>query len=377
MKTHAFLCGVGGLVTASLLASYASADGPSLAGHIPTNIRGISVVEPPPAAFDPVIATTMMNMRFALPPAPDRLAAPHAHRAWRHAIMAVQNRERPVLTSTNIFHGPIKGKKPPSAHRSESAREAAHLRNVENDIVGASIGNWSGTSVVNGTTSDVEAIIGLFVVPTAHHAFGSCPDDWVYSSLWPGIDGNGGPGANDVLQAGVEVDAYCSGGNTSDFYSAWIEWYPNASTRVSSPTIRPGDLVFVEVWSTSPMQGYAYFYNYSMNVTAEYALTAPNGNTVHGSSLEWVVERPSLGTTLTSLTNYISSPWSEGVGWNYADESPTYYYMGNNPTFGTLEQITMYDNNGEAISAETIENFNFLWFQNFGSACGLANAPPC
>ena len=47
MKTHAFLCGVGGLVTASLLASYASADGPSLAGHIPTNIRGISVVEPP------------------------------------------------------------------------------------------------------------------------------------------------------------------------------------------------------------------------------------------------------------------------------------------------------------------------------------------
>jgi len=111
--------------------------------------------------------------------------------------------------------------------------------------------------------------------------------------------------------------------------------------------------------------------------TAEYALTAPNGNTVHGSSLEWVVERPSLGTTLTSLTNYISSPWSEGIGWNYAAESPTYYYMGDNPTFGTLEQITMYDNNGDAISAATIENFNFLWFQNFGSACGLANAPPC
>src|SRR5262252_1175893 len=157
----------------------------------------------------------------------------------------------------------------------QSPPEKPHLRNVENDIVGASIGNWSGTSVVNGTTSDVEAIIGLFVVPTAHHAFGSCPDDWVYSSLWPGIDGNDGAGANDVLQAGVEVDAYCSGGNTSDFYSAWIEWYPNASTRVSSPTIHPGDLVFVEVWSTSPTQGYAYFYNYSTNVRQSTPLLRP------------------------------------------------------------------------------------------------------
>jgi hypothetical protein len=360
-----------------LAASHTSAGAQSLVGHIPTNIRGISVVVPPPAGFDPMTATTMVNMRFALPPAPDGVAAPHAHRAWRHAMIAVQNRERPVLTSTNIFHGQIKGKKPRSAQGSESVHKPKNSENVENDIVGASSGNWSGTSVVDGTTSEVEAIIGLFVVPAAHQAFGSCTDDWVYSSLWPGIDGNGGAGANDVLQAGVEVDAYCSGGTTSDFYSAWIEWYPNASTRVSSPAVHPGDLVFVEVWSTSPTQGYAYFYNYSTNVTAEYALTAPNGNTVHGSSLEWIVERPSLGATLTNLTNYISSPWSEGVAWNYAAADPTYYYMGNNPTAGTLEQITMYDNNGNAVSAATIENFNFLWFQNFGSTCGLASAPPC
>jgi Peptidase A4 family len=61
-----------------------------------------------------------------------------------------------------------------------------------------------------------------------------------------------GPGGSDVLQAGAEVDAYCNGGSTSSFYSAWIEWFPNGSTRVSSPAIHPGDLVFVEVWSTTP-----------------------------------------------------------------------------------------------------------------------------
>jgi hypothetical protein len=88
------------------------------------------------------------------------------------------------------------------------------------------------------------------------------------------------------------------------------------------------------------------------------------------------VERPSLGTSLTTLTNYIASPWSEGVAWDYADANPTYYYMGNNPTVGTLEQLTMNDNGGNGISSAAIESFNFLWFQNFGSACGRS-APPC
>ncbi|MDQ6714348.1 MAG: G1 family endopeptidase [Candidatus Dormibacteraeota bacterium] len=83
-------------------------------------------------------------------------------------------------------------------------------------------------------------------MPTAQQAFGSCTGGWDYSSHWPGIDGNG---SNDVLQAGVEVDAFCSGGTTASFYSAWIEWFPFNETRVSFPDIHPGDLVFIEVWN--------------------------------------------------------------------------------------------------------------------------------
>jgi hypothetical protein len=350
----------------------ALAEMPSAANHIPTNVPGISLVAPPPAEFDPTTATELVNARFALPPAPDATAAPRAYAAWQSAINAVQNRETPVLKSTNLFHGPIKAKKPFTAQGTEGLQES-----VENNVINTTSSNWSGTSVVNGTTSSVEAIIGMFVVPTAHQAFGACTGGWDYSSLWPGIDGNGGAGASDVLQAGVEVDAYCNGGNTSSFYSAWIEWFPNGSTRVSSPVIHPGDLIFVEVWSTSPTQGYAYFYNYSTNVTAEYALTAPSGTTVHGSSLEWIVERPSLGSSLTALTNYVASSWSDGIAWDYSATNPTYYYMGNNPTAGTLEQITMNDDQGQGISSATIENLNFLWFQNFGSSCGRTGAPPC
>lgn len=375
METQDFLCRIAccGIVAAGLSAiSYVGAEAQSVVGQTATKVPGVGLVAPPPADFDPTTATAMVNARFAVPPAPDAAAAPRAYAAWQSAINAVQNREMPVLESTNIFHGPIKGKKPSTTQGAEAAQES-----VENNVVSTTSNNWSGTSVVNGTTSSVEAIIGLFVVPAAHQAFGACTGGWDYSSLWPGIDGNGGAGGSDVLQAGVEVDAYCNGGNTSSFYSAWIEWFPNGSTRVSSPAIHPGDLVFVEVWSASPTQGYAYFFNYSTNVTAEYALTAPSGTSVHGSSLEWIVERPSLGSSLTTLTNYIDSPWSEGIAWNYTATSPTYYYMGNNPTVGTLEQITMNDNNGKGISSATIENLDFLWFQDFGSACGLTSAPPC
>jgi Peptidase A4 family len=136
-----------------------------------------------------------------------------------------------------------------------------------NNAVTTTSSNWSGDAVSNPNKPfTVEAIIGTFVVPTALQAFGSCTGGWDYSALWTGIDGFN---SADVLQAGVEVEAYCSGGQAKSFYSAWIEWYPNSSTRVSFP-INPGDLVLVEVWNTSPTNGYAYFHNYSTGQVVEY-----------------------------------------------------------------------------------------------------------
>ena len=327
-------------------------------------INSVSVVEPPPPGYDPEASSAAVNARFALPPEPDATKVPRTHDAWRHAVRAAQNREAATIKRTAVFHGPAKNK----------SRAAT---NEANDTSAANTLNWSGTSVVNGTTANLEAVTALFVVPTAHQALGQCADGWDYASLWPGIDGNGGSGGGDVLQAGVDVNAFCAGNNvTQNEYYPWIEWYPYSETRVTSPTINPGDLVFIEVWSVSPTQGYAYFYNYSTDVSAEYALTAPAGTVVYGSSVEWIVERPTLGSSLTNLTNYVAAPWAEGVAWNYADPNPTTYSMGGNPDVGTLEQITMLDNSGNPISAATIESGSFLWFQTSGSACG-ANQNPC
>jgi hypothetical protein len=335
---------------------------PPPGGTVSARPVGVSVVAAPPADFNPLTASPTANAQHGIPPAPDPTAAPGAYNEWRRAVAGPQIHVAPVFRQTNILHGPMQRRGP-----------SVPLANANNVFASTST-NWSGTSVVNSQNPfKVEAIIGEFLVPTARQAFGSCTGGWDYSSIWPGIDGNG---SNDVLQAGVEVDAYCNGGTTQSSYSAWIEWYPNFSTEVSSPVIHPGDLVLVEVYSTSPTIGYAYFKNFSTQETAAYQLTAPGGTTLVGNSVEWIVERPGVNGGLATLTNYIDVLWPLGIAWNYAVTPPSYYYNAYNPV-GTLEQITMLDNSNNGISSATLENLQTLWFQNYGSSCGVAGAPPC
>lgn len=362
-KRLAFRIMGGASIAAGLLAGTANAQ--SVA-------PGVRVVPPPPAGFNAVTASPAARAKYAIPPAPDATAAPEAFSKWQRAMSAPQKRDvAPVLEQTQIYNGPAE-LVAPTAPKANRAQE----NNEENGIATTNSTNWSGSAVYDSTNKPftTEAVIGEFVIPTAHQAFGSLctptTDTWDFSSIWPGIDGYG---SNDVLQAGVEVDAGCSFGTTTGFYSAWIEWFPNYETRVSSPVINPGDLVFVEVWNTSPTTGMAYFYNYSTEVSATYALTAPSGTKLVGNSAEWIVERPGVGGGLANLTNYIDVSWSEGDAWNYTASKPTYYYMGSNPPTGTLYEITMLDNSGNGVSSGSVENADFLYFQDFGSAY----APPC
>jgi hypothetical protein len=338
----------------------------------PTNVPGIKVVAPPPAGFDPVSASSTARMQFAIPPAPDATVAPGAYNEWKKAVSGIRNRiAAPVLRQTNIANGPIKNKKlggplPPDYAASSNSN------NILNGAAVVTSNNWSGPSFVNNSNPfALEAIVGEFVVPTAHVAFGSCTAA-VYSSQWPGIDGNGSP---DVLQAGVEADAFCSGGTTTTFYSAWIEWFPFSETQVSSPVIHPGDLVYVQVWNGSSTVGYAYFFNFSTQISAQYQLTAPSGTNLVGNSIEWIVERPGVGGGLATLTNYIDVSWPYNVAWNYASPKPTFYYPYVVPATGTLEFIQMLDNNGNGISYGAPQNTVFYYFHDYGSANGGSVAP--
>jgi hypothetical protein len=350
------ICGIA-IAVSALGAATANAQS---ASDAPSGVAGVVSVAPPPAGFDALHAAPEARRRFAVPPAPDARIAATAYQRWRAAVAAPRRVATPVLERTEIYNGPDR-------------RVGATTRHSNGTDTFTS-SNWSGTSIVGGTFAQEQAIIGEFVVPTARQAFGICTGAWDYAALWPGIDGNG---SNDVLQAGAEVDAYCSLGVTGSFYSAWVEWYPFPEVRVSAPTLNPGDLVFIEVWSSSPTSGYAYFYDYSTQEAAQYHLTAPYGTALQGSSVEWIVERPGLQNGLATLTNYIDSAWSYGTAWNFASSNPTFYFQALTPPVGTLEIITMLDDNNAAISTPKLENGDFLWFQDYGSACGANGGPPC
>ena len=100
--------------------------------------------------------------------------------------------------------------------------------------------------------------------------------------------------------------------------------------------------MFVEVWHTSATQGYAFLTNYNNNQSVEVGFTAPAGTTLVGNSAEWVVERPSVGGSLTNLTNYIMDPF-----WD------AYAYTAGYASFNDIDEATpvdMLDCNGYVIS---------------------------
>src|SRR5208337_4610060 len=137
---------------------------------------------------------------------------------------------------------------------------------LDNGTVKETSDNWSGYAV-SGASGMLKVnnsyVYAEWVVPVAQQAYKICTGGWDYSSQWVGIDGHG---SNDVLQAGTETDAYCSGGSTSTFYSSWYEWFPNAEVRITNLPTNPGDLIAVEVWyTTAKPYGHAYFTNYGTN----------------------------------------------------------------------------------------------------------------
>ncbi len=337
----------------------------ALTAHAQVNGSPVSanVLPLPPVGFDALNAPAADKIKYGVPPAPVQLAAPAAFAQWQKAVAIPLSLPHPaaptpVLQVTPKLHGPAKGMTP-------------FASNANSILAGGSY-NWSGPVVYNKKAPfKTGAIVGEFVVPTAHQALGTCSGGTDYSSEWVGLDGFS---SNDVLQAGIEADAYCANNVTSPTYYIWIEWYPDWEYMVTSPSwsVNPGDLIFIEVWNTTATSGTAYFHNYSTGQILSVQLTAPAGTKLVGDSAEWVVERPTIVSggvpNLATLTNYVDISLPLGLAWNTTASNPTYYYPGANPSAGNMYLLSMVDDNGKVISTPTIENFNFVWFQNSGSS---------
>lgn len=312
------------------------------------NLPGATTIDAPPAGFDPITASDEELAYHGFPPRPAQSTQPKAYATWVKAMKASKVRMVPKLQQTNIFHGPLK----PAKIANPTAVESNPLLSMQASNTSYS-SNWSGYVDFSGATSYGSSsfyyLVNDYVVPVAKQAFGACTGGWDYGSAWNGIDGWG---SADVLQAGIEFDAYCSGSTRSSYYSAWYEWYPYSEVRISGFPIVPGDDLFVEVWHTSATQGYAYLVNYNNNQSVEVGFTAYPGYSLIGNSAEWVVERPTVGGSLATLTNYIMAPFWDAYAYT---ESFAFFDIDE------ATPVDMLDNSGSVISYPEylgLESFN-------------------
>ena len=160
--------------------------------------------------------------------------------------------------------------------------------------------NWSGYSLDGGPFTYAT---GTFNVPTLTNTFGTADD-----SQWVGVDGDT-PGDEDLIQAGVAEDFSSFGG--LDIY-AWWEILPAAETRIQTISVQPGDSVTVTLrqlsagsWSISVVDNTS---GQSFQTTQSY-----NGA---GSSAEWIVEAPTLGSgRIATLGPYTPNVTFSNMSW--------------------------------------------------------------
>jgi hypothetical protein len=321
------------------LAGAAMAQSPTAAAiyesshKIKTNVPGVTAFPDLPAGFDAVNASAEQRAAYGLPPAPNQATHPDIYAKWKKAMSNVGRARHYAgpLTVTKWKSMPMKAARTP-------ARSADGTINL-----GSS--NWSGVANLIPTLtswnaqSSISYVVSEFNVPVAQEAFGFCDGALDLEVSWNGIDGyyNG-----DVLQGGSLSAAGCSNNVTSTVYFAWIEWYPSYAL-LQAYNVNPGDDMFVVTYATSPMNGYLYVYDLTLQIYGVYNLQPTTTPYLVGNSAEYIVERPCCvsGATLYALANYVEDFWAS----NYAyTGGGVLRYPGQ--TGANTALITMYADNG-------------------------------
>ncbi len=168
-------------------------------------------------------------------------------------------------------------------------------------VVGAdaSSNNWSGYAAT-ASAGTFTAVAGTWSVPVA-----SCQGTTTFSSAWVGIDGDGSP---TVEQDGTDSD--CSNGSPN--YYAWFETYGPSN---SNPPVANGNSVTISPQSfpvgpgdsmtgTVSVSGNVYTLAITNNTRAWTFSVPETWSAPQRSSAEWVVERPQVNGSLSSLTNF-------------------------------------------------------------------------
>jgi len=107
---------------------------------------------------------------------------------------------------------------------------------------------WSGyemRAACNERTVPIYYVNSQWTVPSVGEPWQHACDGYHCDvALWAGLTAYPG-GSTYIVQAGTDSGVYCAFGGCSYFYTAWYEFYPQAS--VSCGAVNPGDLVLTQI----------------------------------------------------------------------------------------------------------------------------------
>lgn len=143
--------------------------------------------------------------------------------------------------------------------------------------------NWSGTVLTQPPSGDEFTHVSTrFTIPKVSS---DGLDSYQSASVWVGIDG--ATVSDAILQTGVNVGIL----DGSPHYSAWYQWYPEASVTWPDFELQAGDVVETTVNATSKTSGICIVENKSTGQKASKTIEAPKpSSTLSGKNAEWIVE---------------------------------------------------------------------------------------
>jgi len=187
--------------------------------------------------------------------------------------------------------------------------------------------NWSGYAVTGTAFTDVK---GSWIVPKATCT--KSPNGW--ASFWVGIDGFS---SSTVEQTGTLV--WCD--RTVPHYYTWYEFYPAATTYITTVPSKPGDKMSAEV----SYAGGKFTAKITDETTGKSFSITKAVSGAERTSAEWIAEAPEAITGILNLADFTKASFGDDYtaikDTNWATDSTV---SGPISDFGsTVEKITQID----------------------------------
>jgi len=172
---------------------------------------------------------------------------------------------------------------------------------LSNEMSTSTNASWCGyvaaTNIARQTNYSVTKVVGSWIVPNINPS-----NVDTYCSMWVGIDGFGGP---TVEQIGTEHNYF----RGQQMHYAWFEMYPEPSQQIMGFPVEVGDQItasvtYIPLNGVLPANSDLFIMQITNNTKRLYSIIPViTQSNMQRSCAEWVVEAPSLSTTLP-LSNF-------------------------------------------------------------------------